>query len=438
MGWDDLPEAAGNPYAWDALGDLPTYSPIADANNLCEAMRRSRKGTAWKESVQRFCWYYLKRITILQRQLYALEHGLPGRYAPQEGFEFFVNERGRIRPITGQVIDDRVVSHSLNDFALVPAIRPHLIYDNMASLEGRGVDRARDRVRVHLERYYRREDTNVGFIRLKDQSKYYDNIRHREAYAMLCGFTDDALARKLVAVLLNHARTDVSDLTDEEYHRCMKEKFDRVAWRNENHGKAGRRFLQKGLAVGDQLSQTIGIMYPWRVDNEATIVRGSRYYARYMDDSMDIDRDLDRLRQRGRAIDAAADAVGMYTNTRKTCIARLDKGFIYLQRKFRLCENGTVEMRLRPKAIARIRRRIRRLKRKEQEGKITALEVSEMAKSWLYARRDAISYPQMRSVELLILELYGKEAYSHVYDHSEKWRATYWIDDEWQHVRVAG
>lgn len=429
---------ANRPYAWDTLGELPTYSPVADANNLYEAMRKSRAGTAWKESVQRFCWYYLKRITILQQRLVALEMGLPDGYRPQEGFEFFINERGRVRPITGQVIDDRVVSHSLNDFVLIPAIRPHLIYDNMASLEGRGVDKARDRVRVHLERYFRREGTNAGYIRLKDQSKYYDNIRHRDAYAIICGFTEDVLARKLVAVLLNHARTDVSDLTDEEYRHCMATKFDRVAWRMENHGKAGRRYMQKGLAVGDQLSQTIGIVYPWRVDNEATIVQGSKYYARYMDDSMDIDRDLDRLRQRGAAIDAAADAVGMYTNERKTCIARIDKGFVYLQRKIRLLDNGTVEMRLKHRAITRIRRRIRKLKRKEQEGRITAREVAEMAKSWLYARRDAISYPQMRSVELLILELYGREAYENVYDHSEKWRCSRWIDDEWQYVRIAG
>ena len=429
---------ANQAYAWDALKEPPMYSPVADANNLYEAMRRSRKGTAWKESVQRFCWYYLRRITILQQLLWRLENGLPDSYRPQDGFEFFINERGRVRPITGQVIDDRVVSHSLNDFVLVPAIRPHLIYDNMASLEDRGVDKARDRVRVHLERYFRREGTNVGYIRLKDQSKYYDNIRHRDAYAMICGFTDDALARKLVAVLLNHARTDVSDLSDEEYKRCMATKFDRVAWRMENHSRDGRRYMQKGLAVGDQLSQTIGIMYPWRVDNEATIVQGSKYYARYMDDSMDIDRDLPALLIRGTAIDAAADAVGMYTNERKTCIARIDKGFVYLQRKIRLRDDGKVEMQLKRKAITRIRRRIRKLKAKEAKGKITALEVAEMAKSWLYARRDAISYPQLRSVELLILELYGKEAYDYVYDHAEKWRCSRWIVDEWQHVRNAG
>ena len=196
--------------------------------------------------------------------------------------------------------------------------------------------------------------------------------------------------------------------------------------------------MQKGLAVSDQLSQTIGIMYPWRVDNEATIVQGSKYYARYMDDSMDIDRDLPALLKRGAAIDAAADAVGMYTNERKTCIARIDKGFVYLQRKIRLRDDGTVEMRLKRKSITRIRRRIRKLKAKEAKGKITAQEVAEMAKSWLYARRDAISYPQLRSVELLILELYGKEAYDYVYDHAEKWRCSRWIDDEWQHVRIAG
>ena len=83
---------ANQTYAWDALKEPPMYSPVADANNLYEAMRRSRKGTAWKESVQRFCWYYLRRITILQQLLWRLENGLPDSYRPQDGFEFFTSK----------------------------------------------------------------------------------------------------------------------------------------------------------------------------------------------------------------------------------------------------------------------------------------------------------------------------------------------------------
>ena len=41
-------------------------------------------GTNWKESVQRFWWNRLARISSLQRALDALEDGREGAYEPDE------------------------------------------------------------------------------------------------------------------------------------------------------------------------------------------------------------------------------------------------------------------------------------------------------------------------------------------------------------------
>ena len=423
LSWDSLPEAQRTAYEWDSLGTPRRYSRIADANTLWEAAGRARKGTAWKESVQKFWWYRLTRITAMQEGLYNLEHGLPNPYHPAPGFEFMLNERGRMRPICGQVVDDRVVSHALNDAVLLPAIRPHLIYDNTASLKDRGVDFARRRLKAHLQRYYQRSGTNAGYIRLKDQSKYYDNIRHDRMREIVKRFTDDALALKLVDILLKESRLDVSYMTEEEFARSMETKFDRVAYRAAGYTKTGNRKLEKGMNVGDQFSQTAGIVYPYRVDSLAKSVLGSRYYARYMDDCYDIDGDIAELRRRGEAIDAEADGLGMYTNTRKTCIARLDTGFVYLQRKIRLREDGSIEYKLRPKAVTRIKRRIRKLRGKVESGRVPLEDLLNMVKSWICARRDCLSYPQLRTIELTVLSIYGRDAYEQIYDHAERWVA---------------
>ena len=359
----------------------------------------------------------------MQEGLYTLEHGLPNPYHPAPGFEFMLNERGRMRPICGQVVDDRVVSHALNDAVLLPAIRPHLIYDNTASLKDRGVDFARRRLKAHLQRYYQRSGTNAGYIRLKDQSKYYDNIRHDRMREIVKRFTDDALALKLVDILLKESRLDVSYMTEEEFARSMETKFDRVAYRAAGYTKTGNRKLEKGMNVGDQFSQTAGIVYPYRVDSLAKSVLGSRYYARYMDDCYDIDGDIAELRRRGEAIDAEADGLGMYTNTRKTCIARLDTGFVYLQRKIRLREDGSIEYKLRPKAVTRIKRRIRKLRGKVESGRVPLEDLLNMVKSWICARRDCLSYPQLRTIELTVLSIYGRDAYEQIYDHAERWVA---------------
>lgn len=422
MAWDSLPEnAQRTAYAWDALGEPRSYSTISDANTLFDAAERARKGTAWKESVQKFWWFRLPRITVMQDRLYRLEHDLPDGYHPAPGYEFLLNERGRIRPICGQTVDDRVVSHALNDAVLLPAMRPYLIYDNAASLKDRGVDFARRRLRAHLEKYYAREGTNKGYIRLKDQSKYYDNIRHDEMRRIVRRFVSDPLGVKLTDILLDESRADVSYMSDDEYARAMETKFDRVAYRLAGHPKMGERFLEKGMNVGDQMSQTCGIVYPWRVDSLAKTVLGSRYYARYMDDSYDMDSDLDRLRQRGRAIDESANAIGMYTNERKTCIARIDKGFVYLQRKVRLREDGTVSFRLPPKSVYRIRRRIKKLKAKVDSGRLPVCDLENMVKSWVIARRDCMTVKQERSIQETVYQSYGRIVYEHIFNSSFYW-----------------
>ena len=424
LSWDSLPDSQRIAYDWNTLGKPLEYSTISDANTLWISSQRARNGTSWKESVQKYWWYRLTRVTAMQSALYRLEHDLPEPYCPKPGFEFMLNERGRMRSICGQVVDDRVVSHALNDFVLLPAIRPHLIYDNAASLKDRGVDFARKRMICHLKRYYQREGTNVGYIRLKDQSKYYDNIRHDKLREIILRFTDDPLALRLVDVLLKDSRLDISYMDDDEYARSMMVKFDRVAYRAEKHPKKGEKFLDKGMNVGDQFSQTAGIVYPYRVDSLAKNVLGSDNFKRYMDDSADIDRSIERLRQRGAAIDAEADKIGMYTNLRKTCICRIDKGFTWLQRNMRLRDDGTVSVKLKPKAVTRIKRRIRKLKAKVERGRVPLIDLVNMVKSWIFARLDCLTYPQLRTIEQTVLSIYGREAYEQVYNHSKRWKAT--------------
>lgn len=425
LSWDSLPSVQRIAYDWNTLGTPREYSTVSDANTLDPSSKKARNGTSWKESVQKYWWYRLSRMRIMQDGLYCLEHGLPNPYHPQPGFEFMLNERGRMRPICGQVVDDRVVSHALNDFVLLPAIRPHLIYDNGASLKDRGVDFSRRRLVAHLHKFFHRNGTNVGYIRLKDQSKYYDNIRHDKLREIIHLFVDDVLSLKLVDVLLKESRLDVSYTTDEEFAKCMTVKFDRVAYREKNYRKTGEKKLEKGMNVGDQFSQTAGIAYPYRVDALAKTVLGSPYYARYMDDSYDIDSSIYELRRRGKIIDAAADSLGMYTNQRKTCIARIDKGFVYLQRKIRLRGDGGVEFKLRPKAVTRIKRRIRKLRPKVESGRVPLSDFVNMVKSWICARRDCLTYPQLVSIEQTVLSIYGREVYEQVYDHSEQWSAAW-------------
>ena len=121
---------------------------VCDANNLYRAYKVSVKSSKWKESTQKFMMNFLRYIFEIQDDLInrTLQNG------PTQEFE--LHERGRIRPITSIQIRDRIVRHSLCDEVLLPEVRKHIIYDNCASIKGRGISQQRKRFEIHLHKYY--------------------------------------------------------------------------------------------------------------------------------------------------------------------------------------------------------------------------------------------------------------------------------------------
>lgn len=69
-------------------------------------------------------------------------------------------------------------------------MKKHIIYDNCASIKGRGISHQRDRFEVHLRKYYRLYG-NEGWILFGDFSKFYDNIIHEIAKRELLRLFDD-------------------------------------------------------------------------------------------------------------------------------------------------------------------------------------------------------------------------------------------------------
>ena len=74
------------------------------------------------------------------------------KFKPQS--KFIMNERGKTRVIKGEQIHDRIVKHALCDEIVNPAIKKYLIYDNGASIKGKGIKFTRDRLLKHLRKFY--------------------------------------------------------------------------------------------------------------------------------------------------------------------------------------------------------------------------------------------------------------------------------------------
>lgn len=221
---------------------------VCDANNLYRAYKASVKTSKWKETTQKFMMNFLRYIFSIQDDLInrTLQNG------PTQEFTLF--ERGRVRPITSIQIRDRIIRHVLCYEILLPEVKKHIIYDN--------------------------------WILFGDFSKFYDNIIHEIAKRELLRlFDDDEFIDWLLTQIFDGFKIDVSYMTDEEYATCMTDTFNKLEYRNIPESKlTGEKWMEKSVNIGDQLSQVIGIYYPYRIDNYVKYVRSQKFYGRYMDD----------------------------------------------------------------------------------------------------------------------------------------------------------
>lgn len=192
---------------------------ICDANHLYEAYKASIKGSKRKETTQKYMMNFLMHIFELQDEL---QNRTLTNDAPHE---FVLSERGRIRTITSIPLKDRIIRHVLCDRVLLPEVRRYVIYDNGASLKGRGISFQRRRFEIHLHKFYQEYGTD-GWILFGDFSKFYDNIIHDIAKQELLNlFHDDTFLDWLLTVIFKGFEVDVSYMNEDEYAHCKKHRI---------------------------------------------------------------------------------------------------------------------------------------------------------------------------------------------------------------------
>ena len=348
-----------------------------DANKIYESGKKAIKAAPFKYQSQLFEMNQLLITAEIQKAM------IDKTYKPTKGTKFVIRERGKIRNITTNTMVDKTVNHLLCDYVLTPTITPYLVYDNSASQENKGVAFHRKRLETQLHRFYRENNSNEGYILLIDFSKYYASIPHKLCLENLQGFLRNANREE--------AQISIWILAN----LCNVFNID---------NKNGR-----GVDIGSQPSQNIGIAYPSRIDNYIKIVKGCKYYGRYTDDSYIIHKNKDFLREILKEITFIANQLGLIINERKTHITKLSNKFKILQISYQLTNTGKVIKRISPKAITRERRKLKAYKRLLDRQILSYEEIENIFKSWMACNYKNMSMQQIANMSQLYYDLFRRK-----------------------------
>ena len=330
----------------EALLSCIDYERITDPAELFSASIECERGVLWKESVQRFALRRALNCAVLSREL------RDGSYRKRPAQHFLLHERGKARRISAVHFRDRVVQKSLCNNSLIPLLSRGLIYDNSATLEGRGTEFARTRFAKHLRRAWGRWG-RAGYLVHYDFKSYFASIDQKRAMGRLEG------------KLLGLCRDEVETLSAR-----------RVLW-------LARQFIceeDRGLGLGNQTSQIVAVEYASPIDHMICEVLRLGLSGRYMDDGYVFCPDGDAARVALGAIEAKVASIGLSLHPRKCGIEPVGREHVFLKYKFRVdARSGQVAMAPVAETLRRYRRRHLRLCRLVAAGEVgmDAVEASE-------------------------------------------------------------
>ena len=366
---------------------------ISNANVLMNSFYEAKKGCSWKNSVQQYEANFLKNIRHTQLEL------REKTYRQQDFYCFYLKERGKDRYVRSISFYDRVVQMALCDL-VNPIVEPYLIHDNGASVKKKGIDFARRRIENHLHKYYRKYG-NKGYALVIDFSKFYDNILHKPLMDMYREIIDDKDIINLINHLVDSFSVDISN-----YNITENELFDSLAYAKAETEKTGEKMMHKSLGIGSQISQISGIYYPSKMDNYCKIVKGIKFYGRYMDDTYIIGNSKEELKSLLDDIDKICKKQGIFINHKKTQLFRLDKGFTFLKIKYRLTDTGHLVRIPVKKNFIRERRKLKSFKNLLDKGLIDFHDIEEQYKSWKGNIQKYDCYKSLKNLDKVFNDLF--------------------------------
>lgn len=348
---------------------------VSDYNALIAAYKRVHRVSGWKCSAQKAGINLLKEVQALSEEIESTS------YRPGEGVTFQMCERGNLRLVRALNVRDTIAQQALCQSLLIPVLERYLIYDNGASLKGKGISFTRRRFEEHLRWHYRRYGTD-GYALKIDFRKYFDNIEHEKLLKMILTKIPDARLKIVLQHILESNRQDVS-YDQRNIDEIMQEPFNSLEHEKiPNEKLTGQKFLPKSLGIGSPLSQIAGIFFPTRIDTYCKTVRQLHCYDAYMDDRIILHPDKEYLKRLRGDIEHIAGEMGLFVHPKKTQIIKISHGITFLKTKYLLTDTGRIVRRIPHDTITTERRKLKALARLVAAGKMDYAAFTRQYLSW--------------------------------------------------------
>lgn len=358
------------------------FNAIFTYEHLWQSTKQCMKGVSWKASVQKVS---ISKTFVVSLLYHAL---MDGKFRISEISEFTLRERGKIRHIRSVGIKERIVQRCLCDFSLVPMIVPSLIYDNGASMKGKGVDFTRKRLHQHLESFKKKYQD--GYVVVFDFQKYFESIPHELILKCLKEHYTDQRIVDLVMMFV----------------RCS----------NPNG---------IGIDIGSQVSQVLALAAASPLDHYIKETLRCKHYARYMDDGYILCHSKEEADMIKRLIeDFVTNKMHMKLSAKKTKVVKLSKGFTFLKNRYRVIGGKTIITPCK-KTVTVMRRKLKKFVFKMQNGQMTYEDVYTSYQSWRSHLKWSKCYWIIKRMDDLFDSLFYEPCQ---YDY-DRWEMYHYLDE---------
>lgn len=374
------------------------FNSVISTQHYVEALGKCRKGVSWKGSVQK---YTQNAIVEINRTINSLESGVLPELSSVNRIALY--ERGKRREIVPITIRDRMTQRVLCDNALVPVLQNILIYDNGASMKGKGVDFTRKRLCKHLREAVKEYGSDF-YILTFDFKSFFDSIPHKTCLDILNqNFKDKFIKGLTMAIIKSYEKSVINRTTTGKERDELLDKLSKN--------------LSHGICLGSQISQIMALVVPNKLDHYVKDQRKVKHYIRYMDDGMVISDNKEFLHQLYTEMKKIADELGLTFNEKKTRIVKATRGFVFMKVRYRVTQSGKIVRTLTKAGIVRMRRKLKKFRKLVDEDRMSLDDVYNSMQSWLAHSKVAMSYHAKRNMLKLYNDLFDGYKLTKKYEH---------------------